>query len=205
MPVRVMVVDDESDVRTGLAELLATQAGFVVVGAVASAREAGELMDELPVDLVVVDLVLGEGPDGIQLTKSIKARFPLLPVLVLSGRDESLFAERALVAGASGFVMKDQAAEVLFDAIHTVLHHGVWLSAGLRERLLPTSLVRADVSSIRDELSQRVISEVRRGNRTVDGLARALAVPLHAVEHALEAIQLDLRLPTRSALWLFLR
>ena len=78
-----------------------TTARFEIVAEASSAEEALETFPDQGIDLVLADLILGDGPDGIQLTKAIRADRPVLPVLVLSGRDESQFAERALLAGAS--------------------------------------------------------------------------------------------------------
>jgi len=157
---RVVLVDDQEEIRTGLSDLIRSRPGFEVVGTAATASEALELLSGVETDLVVADLILGDGPDGIQLTKGIKARDPFVPVLVLSGRHESLFAERALLAGASGYLMKDQAMDmdVLFEAMETVTNHGVWLSKDMEERLLPrTLLAHVDPTVVRDELGLQLM------------------------------------------------
>src|SRR5688500_1115035 len=155
-------------VRRGLAELIGGHDGFEVAAEVRTASEALEAVANAEPDLVLADLVLGTGPDGIQLTKGIKADHPNLPVLVLSGRDEALFAERALLAGASGYVMKDEAVEVLFEAMTAAMTGRVWLSAAMTDRLLPPAVLRrspaaADLDS--EPQAAGLIAEMKGGNR----------------------------------------
>jgi len=202
---RIALVDDQEIVRRGLAELIGSNARFEVVAEAASAEEALDTFAEHGVDLVLADLILGDGPDGIQLTKAIKADYPLLPVLILSGRDETLFAERALLAGASGYLMKEEAVEVLLDAIDTAIAGGVWVSPVMSERLLPPGLsVQRKVTGL-EERSLALIAELRRGNRTVAGISRALGVNHMAVERGLDLLMEDLGLPSRAGLYLFVQ
>src|SRR6185436_8223045 len=137
---RIALVDDDEIVTRSLAEMIGAHPGFVVTPAAASAAEALDVVHNHDPDLVLVDLILGDGPDGIQLTKAIRADRPVLPVLVLSGRDETLFAERAILAGASGYLMKEEAADVLFDAMDAALAGRIWVSPAMRARLLPPPL-----------------------------------------------------------------
>jgi DNA-binding NarL/FixJ family response regulator len=184
----VMVVDDHEIVRSGLVALITGHAELEVTSAVATADEALRLLASgPPPDLVVADLILGKGLDGIQLTKGIKVHHPELPVLVLSGRDEALFAERALEAGASGYVMKDEAVERLFDALDAAL-------TGLSDRARGPAV---------DDDAMSLLSELRRGNRTIPGIARALARPHVEVERQLEAVRHTLQLPSRASLFLY--
>jgi DNA-binding NarL/FixJ family response regulator len=202
---RVMVVDDHEIVRSGLVALITGHAGLEVTSAVATADEALRLLASGPApQLVVADLILGKGLDGIQLTKGIKVHHPELPVLVLSGRDEALFAERALDAGASGYVMKDEAVERLFEALDATLAGHLWVSAAMRERLLPQVLSdRARQIEIESEDARAVIAELRRGNRTVIGIARALSRSHSDVERVIEQVRHHLQLPSRASLYLY--
>ena len=123
---RIVVVDDEELVRAGLVDLLASMDEYTVVGEAASAADAGGTIERGNPDLVVVDVILGDGLDGIQLTRDIKAERPFLPIVILSGRDEALFAEEALLAGASGYVLKGD-TERLLEAMKTALAGGLWV------------------------------------------------------------------------------
>jgi len=201
---RVMVVDDHEIVLSGLVALLSEHQELQVLHAVASADECLRLLHSgAKPALVVADLILGKGLDGIQLTKGIKVHDPMLPVLVLSGRDEALFAERAIDAGASGYVMKDEAVERLFEAMEAALAGHIWVSPAMRERLLPATLAeRAGSMAIGDDLRD-VVDELRRGNRTPLGIARARGRSRHEVETQIESLRRHLQLPSRASLFLF--
>jgi len=116
----ILIVDDHEVVRRGLTALLSQQADLTVRHAVASAEEALDVITRESVDLAIVDISLGR-MDGITLTDLLKRKCPSLVVLILSMHDEHLYGRRALDAGASGFVAKQDAGETLLDAIHQVL------------------------------------------------------------------------------------
>lgn len=124
---RILVVDDHYIVRRGLCELLSQQPGYEVGAAVNNAQQAIEAARHEPFDLAIVDLSLGE-IDGIELTGRLKSEHPDLVVLILSMHDESLYAHRAAGAGASGFVAKQRAGEMLLPAIHRVLRGEFYFS-----------------------------------------------------------------------------
>lgn len=117
---RVLIVDDHYIIRRGLAELLGQEQEFVVGAVVGSAEEALEVARREAFDLAIVDISLGE-MDGIELTQRLKSEHPELVVLILSMHDEGLYADRAMRAGASGFVAKQDAGEALLNAISAVL------------------------------------------------------------------------------------
>ncbi len=98
-PARVLIVDDHPIVREGLALLISSQPDLEVCGAAEDVATAGQLVDELKPDLVIVDLSL-KGSSGLELIKRIKAKHPSVRILVSSIHDESVYAERALRAGA---------------------------------------------------------------------------------------------------------
>ena len=102
------------------------------------AEEAGSALqriEELKPDLVVVDISLN-GPDGLDLLKNIRSRHPNLPVLILSMLDESLYAERALRDGASGYIMKQEATERVLVAIRRILGGEIYVSDRVANRML---------------------------------------------------------------------
>ena len=132
---RALIVDDHPVVRRGLAQLIDREPNLQVCGEAGTVREALQAVADLDPDVVVVDVVLKSG-SGIELVKDIKARRPDLPVLVLSMHDESLFAERALRAGARGYIMKQEATGKLLEAIRRVLKGEVYLSDGMASRML---------------------------------------------------------------------
>src|SRR5258706_3234287 len=105
---RIVIVDDHPLFRKGLEQLINSENSFAICGEAGNAAEAMEVIRKLNPDLAIVDLSL-PGANGIELIKNIRAEFPSLPVLVLSMHDESLYALRALRAGADGYVMKHEA------------------------------------------------------------------------------------------------
>ena len=159
---RILIVDDHPIVRRGLAELVDQQAGLVVSGQAEDAHQAMEAIRAQEPDMVIVDISLKE-TSGLELIKDIKTRHPGLPVLTLSMHDESLYAERALRAGAKGYIMKQQATEELVMAIRKVLDGQVYVSdtiAAKMVRKLVGSGPDAGASAI-DRLSDRELEVFR--------------------------------------------
>ena len=109
---RLLLVDDHAVMRHGLAAIVNEEPDLQVCGEAESAAEALELLAGTPVDVAVVDISL-KGSDGLELIKHISVRYPHVLSLVLSMHDESVYAERALRAGARGSVKKAEAAETV--------------------------------------------------------------------------------------------
>ncbi len=131
---RVVLVDDHPIVRDGLVQMISRQPDLEVCGEASSADEALGVVEKLAPDLVIVDIFL-EGINGIELTKLLRERHSSLPILILSMHDEGLYAERAIRAGAMGYVMKQEASRTILEAIRTVLVGEVYLSDGIKEIL----------------------------------------------------------------------
>jgi len=132
----VLIVDDHPLVRHGLTQLINAQPDLVVWGEAENGREAVEAIAALRPDVAVIDISLTGDADGIEVITDIKARFSKLPVLVLSMHNESVFVERALRAGARGYVTKEEAMETLLTAIRCVLVGKVWVSEELTRKML---------------------------------------------------------------------
>ena len=124
---RILIVDDHPIFRQGLADLLNRQKDIICSAEVGTSAEAWRALENEKLDLVLLDLRLNPG-DGLEITKAFKARFPELKILILSQFDEAVYAERALRAGAAGYVMKERAAEDVLQAIRTVLKGGLYVS-----------------------------------------------------------------------------
>jgi DNA-binding NarL/FixJ family response regulator len=124
---QIFIVDDHAMFRDGLRQLIDREADLAVCGDAAEATEALENIGKSAPDLVIVDISLS-GKSGIDLTKAIKDEYEDLPVLVVSMHEESLYAERALRAGAMGYVMKQEPAKVVKTAIRKVLAGDMHLS-----------------------------------------------------------------------------
>jgi DNA-binding NarL/FixJ family response regulator len=132
---RVLLVDDHPILRKGLAQMINMEQDLTVCCEAEEAGKAFELVGTLIPDVAVVDISLKTG-NGIELVKNIKARYPELPVLVLSMHDESLYAERALRAGSLGYIMKEEATEQVLVAIRRVLKGEIFLSEKMKSRML---------------------------------------------------------------------
>ena len=138
-PTRVLIVDDHPAVREALASRIGRQPDLEVCGEAADMGEALRLVAEARPDVAVIDISLKAG-SGIDLIKRIKDRDDHIRILVWSMHSESLYAERALRAGALGYVNKDQATDRIVEAIRRVLAGKVWLSEVMAERLLQRSV-----------------------------------------------------------------
>jgi DNA-binding NarL/FixJ family response regulator len=132
---KVLVVDDHPLLREGVSRRIDEEDDLHVCAEAATANDALALIREARPDIAVIDLSL-EGSDGMTLIKDIKAQHPELPVLVLSMHDEMIYGERAIHAGAKGYVMKQAAPNVLIDAIRQVLRGKPYLSTELTNRIL---------------------------------------------------------------------
>ncbi|MDR3459624.1 MAG: response regulator transcription factor [Verrucomicrobiae bacterium] len=124
---RVLLVDDHPLVRRGLTELLNRSGEFHCCGEADCAADAQKALLELKPDLVLLDLRL-RNSDGLDLLKDFKLQMPFLKVLVLSQLDEMTYAERALHAGAMGYVMKENATEEIMVAMRQVLAGELYVS-----------------------------------------------------------------------------
>lgn len=132
---KIVIVDDHPLMRKGLAQALDAEIDLSVVGQMSSAEEALDEIDRIEPDLAVVDISL-PGMSGMELIKHLQARKPDLATLVVSRHDESLYAERAIRAGAKGYIMKLEAGEVIVKAVRRVLNGGIYVSDEINERLL---------------------------------------------------------------------
>jgi len=132
---KIFIVDDHPIVRKGLTQLINQENDLVVCGEAESANSALEVLKKLKPDLAIVDISL-QGVDGIELIKTMKIRYSNLPVLVVSMHDESVFAERALRAGARGYIMKQEAIERMMEAIRRVLKGDLYISGRVSENIV---------------------------------------------------------------------
>ena len=132
---RLFLVEDHPVTREGFAQLLNYQPDLEVCGQAGTAAKAITGIEELAPDLAIVDISLTES-NGLELIKQLKSRCPSLPVLVLSTHDEALYAQRAIRAGARGYVMKQAPTREVMNAIRTVLSGELYLSDPMRSRLV---------------------------------------------------------------------
>ena len=188
---KVFLVDDHPIVRQGLALLIDREPDLMVCGEADGATSALQAIREAAPDFVVLDISL-DGPDGLELLKTLRVRYPNLPVLVLSMHDEAVYAERALRAGANGYIMKQEATDRVLTAIRHILGGDVYLSDRLTKRMLQ-QFVNGSVSP-RDplaKLSDRELEVYRligAGHST-----RQIADELHVSTKTIESYQAHIK------------
>ncbi len=197
---RILVVDDHPIVRQGLALLINREPDLVVCGEAEEAQGALHVLSSSRPDVLIVDISLN-GPDGLDLLKTIRTTHPTLPVLILSMHDESIYAERALRAGANGYIMKQEATEKVLVAVRRILSGEIYVSDRIANKMLKHYITGAGTlrnSSIAD-LSDRELEVFRligEGHGT-----RQIAEELHLSIKTVESYQAHIKekLSLRSA------
>jgi len=197
---RVFVVDDHPIVRQGLALLINRESDLMVCGEAEDAQSALQSMANSQPDILIVDISLN-GPDGLDLLKDIRTRCAELPVLILSMHDESIYAERALRAGAQGYIMKQEATDKVLVALRRILAHEIYVSERIANRMLQRYIGSSSTgrpSSVGD-LTDRELEVFRligEGHST-----RRIAEELHISIKTVESYQAHIKekLSIRSA------
>ncbi|MFK7844735.1 MAG: response regulator [Rhodothermales bacterium] len=146
MKKKVLIVDDHPLMRKGLALTLSMEGGLDVCAQAESAEEALEKLEESNPDVAVIDISL-PGMSGLELIKHLQVFNPGLKIIVVSRHDEALYAERAIRAGARGYIMKLEAGEVIVEAVNKILMGGIYVSPEINERLLMGMLSGKNTSS----------------------------------------------------------
>ena len=200
---RVLLVDDHPIMREGFVHLINHEPDLLVCGEAGTVGRALEAMAALKPDLMIVDISLG-GASGLELIKDIHARQPRQPILALSMHDESLYAERALRAGARGYVMKQAPTATVMQAIRDVLRGAVYVSEQIRGHMLGKVVAGANRAAASDLecLSDReleVFQLIGRGRRTRQ-IAEQLHLSVKTVETHRAHIKEKLGLPDGVAL-----
>ncbi len=200
---KIFLVDDHPVTRAGVAMLVNQEADLLVCGEADSAPLAIAQIPKLNPDLTIIDITL-RTTSGIELLKDLRALMPDLPVLVMSMHDESLYAERALRAGARGYLMKHEPSEVLLAAIRRVLAGELHLSDRMKEKMLHrlVNSRKEEVTFSMDSLSDRemeVFQLIGNGFSTRQ-IATKLNLSVKTIDSYREHLKLKLRLETGADL-----
>jgi DNA-binding NarL/FixJ family response regulator len=210
---RVLIVDDHPVMRRGLSQVVGDQPDMEVCGEAASVDEAMALAEQNVPDLIIVDISLGD-KNGIELIKQVRNRWPDVRMLVSSMHDETLFAERALRAGAMGYVNKGEETGTLMEAARRVLDGHIHLSPQMTTRLLnqvattPLTDSRSPIEKLSDRelevfrligeglLTKQIAARLKLSIKTIEtyrenikaklNLANAAELTRHAVQWVLE-------------------
>ena len=183
--IKIFIVDDHALMRRGLSDLVNGEDDLTVCGEAEDAPGALTGIDKTSPDLVIADMSL-RGSSGIELIKNVKVLHPNLPILVLSMHDENIYAQRVLRAGAKAYVMKQDAAERVMQAIRKILKGEIYVSEKVGSQMLQ-QIVRGHSpteSSPVDRLSDReleVVQLIGRG-RTTREIAKVLNVSIKTIE-----------------------
>jgi DNA-binding NarL/FixJ family response regulator len=189
---RVLLVDDHPIVRQGLALLIDRECDLSVCGEAEGAHSAFHAISTLQPDVVVLDISLN-GPDGLDVLKEIRTKTQNLPVLILSMHDESIYAERAIRAGANGYIMKQEATEKVLVAIRRILQGDVYLSDRLTNTLLQ-QIVRGAPGSKKSPLVTLTDRELEVFRLIGEGHAtRQIADELHLSVKTIESYQAHIK------------
>jgi len=182
---RILLVDDHPIMRHGLAQLIQMEPGLEVCGQAGSAMDGLEAIQKLKPDVAVIDLTLPD-KNGLELLKDVHAMVPGVKCIVLSMHDENLYAERALKAGARGYIMKEAAAENLINALQRVLAGGIFVSEVMASRMLEQvtgQRGKAGITGV-DQLTDReleVLEMIGQGTPTKI-IAEKLSISARTVE-----------------------
>jgi DNA-binding NarL/FixJ family response regulator len=188
----VLVVDDHPLMRQGLALLINQQQDMEVCGEAEEAQAAMHAIARHRPDILILDISLN-GPDGLELLKSIRASDPGLPVLILSMHDEGIYAERALRARANGYIMKQEATEKVLVAIRRILNGDLYLSDRMSNKMLQQfiggapSMIQSRIAALSDR-ELEVFRLIGEGRAT-----REIAEELHLSIKTVETYQAHLK------------
>ena len=199
-----MIVDDHPLVRKGLTRLIEDEPDMMVCGQCDTADGALTVIGAERPDVGIVDLSLGEG-SGLELVRTLTARHPAVQLLVLSMHDESLYAGRALRAGASGYVMKGEAVRELLTAVRHVASGRIYVSRGWSDRdpVRATGSPGADFSEPPyDRLTdpERQVLELMGRGVSARDMARRMGVSVRVIEARCGRIREKLGLKSARAL-----
>ncbi|MCR4901182.1 MAG: response regulator transcription factor [Treponema sp.] len=206
MEYSVIIIDDHPLFSRGLSQLIETQASYKVTGIAKNQAEALAMIKEKMPDLAIVDLNLGK-EDGLELIKEILSITDKTKVLVLSMHDERFYAERALKAGAKGYIMKQEAESNVTTAINTVMRGEIYLSSNEKARLeeltkdnkKPKDGEPFDLISSLSDRQLQIFTLIGKGLGTVD-IAEKLNLSIKTIDTHKENIKIKLHCGTSAEL-----
>lgn len=183
---RILIVDDHPIVAEGIQQLIAREEQWQVCGSAPDANTALALIEKHQPQVMIVDISLKGSVNGIDLIKAIKNRYPEIRMIVLSMHDESLYAERAIRAGARGYIMKNEMTATIVNAIHMVMDNEIYLSKRITSKILDNLLFDnpRGISNPVEKLTNReleVIQLIADGIKSSE-IARKLSVGVKTVE-----------------------
>ena len=194
-PIRIVLVDDHTLVRDGIRALLAVMPQIAVVGEADSGASALQLLEQLPCDIVLLDIGLKD-TNGLELTRQLSQQHPTLRVLILSMYDNLEYVRSSIRAGACGYVLKDSSAREIIAAIEAVAAGGTFYSPALARRLAGDSSSPQQLLTPRE---QQILQMLARGLDS-KAMARELDISVRTVETHRLSIRRKLNIDSAAAL-----
>ncbi|MFN6206925.1 MAG: response regulator [Planctomycetota bacterium] len=188
---RILIVDDHPIVRDGLNLRISAESDLEVCGEAENVVQALEKVEATRPDLVIVDIAL-KASHGLELIEQLAAKFPQVKMLVVSGFEESLYAERAVRAGANGYLNKQESNEKLIEAILVVIRGDCYLSEAMKQRMLARVVRRRTFGSSPAELLTNREMEIFRligSGMTTSAIANQLFLSPHTIDSHRENIK----------------
>lgn len=185
-PIRVLVSDDHTILRSGLKMLLNAETDIEVIGEATTGEEAITLSGQLRPDLVLMDISM-PGMGGIDATAEIKKQHPEIKVLMLTMHENEAYLFRTIKAGGSGYVLKKAADTELIDAIHQVMEGGAFLRPSVTKALVKDYLERVELGEARDsygtltEREREILKLIAEGHTNPE-IAKLLVISVRTVE-----------------------
>ncbi len=201
MPVRILIADDHGVLRAGLRSLLQSESDIEVVGEAADGPETLRLAGELCPDLVLLDISM-PGADGIAVTRTIKAKYPKMLVLMLTAHEDHALLIEAIKAGAAGYVVKRAVEGELLSAIQAVMRGDLYVHPAVTRALLPAAPSgppRPDYEKVLTAREIEVLRLIAQGNTNMQ-IANILSLSVRTVESHRANIMDKLHLNNRAEL-----
>jgi DNA-binding NarL/FixJ family response regulator len=183
----IMIVDDHPIVANGIQQLIDREPDMKVIQSVQDAESAIKFIEKVSPDLLVVDISLKGSTNGIDLIKSLKKRYPKIKSLVLSMHEENLYAERAIKAGAKGYIMKNDLTDNIVKAIRNILSGNLYLSDTITSKLLNHMVNEEEEKDGETEIKKlsdrefEVFQFISKGIKTSD-IAKEINISVKTVE-----------------------
>jgi DNA-binding NarL/FixJ family response regulator len=204
---KIMLVDDHPIVRQGVRRLVESRNNFEVCFEIGKAGEAITHIEDGPCDAAIIDISI-EGRSGVELIEDIRSRGFSFPILVLSIHDEVVYAEKALAAGAQGYVIKHQDPETIITALETILEGKVYVCEQLASKLISKLSRKSPAEpnqNLFDTLSKReleILEQIGKGNSTKQ-IAWELSLSVSTIETYKTRIKEKLKLQSATELTTF--
>lgn len=200
----MLIADDHPILRQGLGMLIDQEPDLVVCGEAESPHQTLEAIEKLNPDITLIDIAFKDS-SGIELMEQIKARYPKLPMLAISMHNETFYAERALRAGAKGYIMKEESTQHILKAVRQVLSGGIYLSQAMSEKLLHKIVNGKEPENSHpgvESLSNRELEVLQFiGKGFSNGLiAEKMCLSVKTIESYREHIKIKLDLESAAAL-----